>query len=95
MSTWPGKKKKNAHKSGKTLSIFVQSVSGETGILFARLNKGGRPHQCEWESSDLLRVCKEQKRQREDIIALCLSWYIHLLPSSDVGPTTLRPSDSD
>lgn len=77
---------RDGQEVGKTLFLNA-SVCFRKRLALGRLNKEVRHHQYTWTSSNPLKsFWVQQKRQKKDECTLCMSWEIHLLPSTSVFP---------
>ena len=84
---------RDGQEVGKTLFLNV-SVCFRKRLALGRLNKVHH-HRYTWTSSNPLKsFWVQQKRQKKDKCTLCMSWEIHLLPSTSVFPV-LGMSDTD
>ena len=84
---------RDGQEVGKTLFLNA-SVCFRKRLALGRLNKVHH-HRYTWTSSNPLKsFWVQQKRQKKDKCTLCMSWEIHLLPSTSVFPV-LGMSDTD
>ena len=84
---------RDGQEVGKTLFLNA-SVCFRKRLALGRLNKVHH-HRYTWTSSNPLKsFWVQQKRQKKDECILCMSWEIHLLPSTSVFPV-LGMSDTD